>query len=297
EARRCDRQAHGRLVLQRPDDTARGGADVLRADVAVPRGAARALVAGAVRPVPGHVRCDHRLPARRRAVVGARSARQVAAQRAAQPGNRRDGARDQRALRVVRDDRRAGGGAPRAQRRARGRRWPQLPAAQGDRRRVDVHADEPRAHQPRARLRRRIVRAGHARLHRHRAPGRADLERRALARRAGGRDADLRLHLLRHARRQAALVPVGAAGRRRRRPAVACRLVRLLGVHLRGLQRGRDLRGVHRRDPARRVAVAHARRAAVRRRAQRRDRARARAGRGRADGGDAQPADAARPLV
>ena len=74
-----DHQADGGRVLRRPDDASRGGADVLRADVAVPGGAARDLAARPDRRVPGDLRRDHRLPAQGRPGGGGRAAGQLAA--------------------------------------------------------------------------------------------------------------------------------------------------------------------------------------------------------------------------
>ena len=215
-ARRARRETHAEVVLRRPDDPPRGGAHLLLAHVAVPGRAAGRLAARAHRPVPGDLRRDHRLPAGGRAAVGRRAARQLAAQRAAAQGHGRERRRHQRRGRALRDHRRAGGGAPRAQRRVRGRRRPELPAPQGHRHRVDGRAPGARPGDARARLRRRRLRAGPPRLP---GPGpgrRPRLGRRALARRRARGHARLRLRLLRHARRAAALVPVGHPRRHRR---------------------------------------------------------------------------------
>ena len=68
---------------------------------------------------PADLRRDRRLPARRRAGLGGRSAGQLAARRAAEQGHGGDRPGVQRRGRPLRNDRRAGGGPARAQRRLR----------------------------------------------------------------------------------------------------------------------------------------------------------------------------------
>ena len=130
---------------------------------------------------------------------------------------------------ALRDDGRPRGRAPGAQRRVRGAEREKLPAPQVDRRRLDVRPDGADPRELGHGLRRRQFRRGPARLPRARLDHRRGMGRRPLARGARRRDAHLRIRLLRHARRQAALVSLDHAGGRGRRAALARRVVRVLG--------------------------------------------------------------------
>src|SRR4051794_28233442 len=282
--------AHPGRLLRRPDDPPRRGADLLRADVAVPGGAARRLAARAHRRVPAHVGGDRQLPARGGPARGARAARRLAPWRVPAQGVGRDGADRLDPRRALRHDGRARGGAPGAQRRVRGRERALVPPAQGDRHRLHRRLHDPHPRHIRTGLRGRLVRQRHVRPHRARERRGDGLGDRPLAGCGAGGDARLRAHLLRHAGRRAARVPLGHTGGRRRRAAVARGVARLLGLRL---LRGRRRRGVwrlRRRHRARRLALAHQRRPALRRRAERGDRAREGAPRGRRARGHARPA-------
>src|SRR6266480_5547502 len=142
-------QADAGVVLRRPDDPSRGGADVLLVDVPVSRHAARSLLARAPRSVPEHLQRDHRLPARRRPPLGARAPEQLLAPSPPAQGNGRDGLRDQHRAHSLRHHRCARGGSPRSECGLRARRWgPQLPAAQVDRHHLHVRAHGPGAGEP-----------------------------------------------------------------------------------------------------------------------------------------------------
>ena len=110
---------------------------------------------GLIGQYPADLRRDPRLPARRRAAVVARAARQLPAGRASRQGHGRHDAGDQRADRAVRDDRRARGRPACAQRGLRGVRRAQLRAPQADRHRLDRRVDDADPGQPRPGLRRR----------------------------------------------------------------------------------------------------------------------------------------------
>ena len=177
-----DPEANSGRLLRRPDDAARGGADLLLADVAVPGGAARDLAAGPDRRVPGHLQRDHRLPAQGGAGLRGRPVGQLAAHGPAAQGHRRHHADHLDLSGVLRHDRRPRGRPARDERDLRRRPWATLPDAQGHRRRDVDRPDDPGAHDARADLRRRALRRRPARLRRDRGQRAEDLEPRSAGR-------------------------------------------------------------------------------------------------------------------
>ncbi len=134
-------QADAGVVLRRPDDPSRRGADLLLVDVAVSRDVAGAFLARTPRPVPKYLQRDHRLPARRRPAIGSRAVGQLPARGPPAQGNGVDGVGDERAAHALRHHRSARGSAACAERRVRARcRRSQLPPAEVDRHRLHVRA-------------------------------------------------------------------------------------------------------------------------------------------------------------
>ena len=216
-------QARVRALPEGPDHRPRGGADLLRAAVAVPGAAVRRRAARLLRPAGP----DRRRGARSCVSVGAPS-ETVDAVTSALEGAQENrgtaltalvlGAGDVAVRRLGRVRR----GRARAQRDLAGRGGPRLRQAQGPRHRLDARGARARARDVRARVPRRRAVGVRLRPDRARRDHRRGLALRALAGGAAGDDPDLRGRLLRGAQRGDPPLPVDHPGRGVRRRSRGC---------------------------------------------------------------------------